>query len=91
MHEPRQWGPQGNGPSAPSTPRPLDELRMKHLKRLGLKPGASMEEIKGAWRRLAVKHHPDRAPEHRKASAEKKMREINEAYQWLLANSAEAA
>jgi DnaJ-class molecular chaperone len=51
-----------------------------------------MDDIKTAWKRLALKHHPDRATPGRRESAEKKMREINEAYQWLMTHAeAEAA
>jgi DnaJ-domain-containing protein 1 len=64
---------------------PLSDYE-RHLKTLGLAPGASSDVIKSKWRELAIKHHPDRAPEKRRAVAEKKMRSINEAYQWLLAH-----
>jgi len=45
---------------------------------LGLKKGASAEEIKKAFRKLAVKHHPDKNPGDKKA--EDRFKEINEAY-----------
>ncbi len=50
---------------------------------LGLKPGASEEEIKQAYRDLARVWHPDRfARDSRlQKKAEEKMKEINEAYQ----------
>lgn len=44
---------------------------------------ASSEEIKKAFRKLAMKYHPDRAPEWQKEEYEKKFKEINEAYQVL--------
>lgn len=44
---------------------------------LGVSRGASSEEIKQAYRKLAHKHHPD------KGGDEKKFKEINEAYQIL--------
>lgn len=49
---------------------------------LGLKKGASAEEIKKAYRKLAHQHHPDKAKGDR-GEAEKKFKEINEAYQVL--------
>ncbi|MEX1995215.1 MAG: DnaJ domain-containing protein, partial [Candidatus Saccharimonadales bacterium] len=44
---------------------------------LGVGKGASADEIKKSFRRLAVKHHPDRGGE------ETAFREINEAYEVL--------
>ena len=48
---------------------------------LGLKKGASEEEIKSAFRTMAMKYHPDRNPGD--ASAEEKFKEVNEAYSIL--------
>lgn len=45
---------------------------------LGLKKGASPEEIKKAFRKLAIKFHPDKNPGDKKA--EDRFKEINEAY-----------
>jgi molecular chaperone DnaJ len=45
---------------------------------LGVSKGASDDEIKKAYRKLAHKHHPDKA-----GGDEKKFKEINEAYQVL--------
>ena len=45
---------------------------------LGLKKGASEAEIKSAFRKLAVKYHPDKNKGDKKA--EEKFKEINEAY-----------
>ncbi len=45
---------------------------------LGLKPGASADEVKQAYRKLAKKYHPDLNPGSREA--EQMMKEINEAY-----------
>ncbi|MEK7094208.1 MAG: J domain-containing protein [Patescibacteria group bacterium] len=49
-----------------------------YYKVLGVEKGASPEEIKKAFRRLAHEHHPDKPK-----GDEKKFKEINEAYQVL--------
>lgn len=56
---------------------------------LGCRKGASIEEIKGAYRRLAKELHPDRNPgDH---SCEHRFKEINEAYDVLKDNDRRAA
>ncbi len=45
---------------------------------LGVKPGASADEIKKAYRKLAHQHHPDK-----KGGNEARFKEVNEAYQIL--------
>lgn len=49
---------------------------------LGVGRGASEKDIKSAYRKLAVKHHPDRN-QHRKDDAEAKFKELAEAYSVL--------
>jgi DnaJ-class molecular chaperone len=41
---------------------------------------ASLEDIKRAYREAALRHHPDRVPQEKKAEAEEKFKEISEAY-----------
>lgn len=50
---------------------------MNHYAVLGLMPGASDEDIKKAYRKLAQKHHPD------KGGDEAKFKEIKQAYEFL--------
>ena len=48
---------------------------------LGVSPGASMDEVKKAYKDLARKYHPDKYANNPLSElAEEKMREINEAY-----------
>ena len=48
---------------------------------LGLQKGASEAEIKSAFRKMAMKYHPDRNPDDKEA--EEKFKEVNEAYSIL--------
>lgn len=48
-----------------------------YYKILGISKTASADEIKKAFRKLAVKHHPDKNPNDK--TAEEKFKEINEA------------
>jgi len=55
---------------------------------LGLKPGATEEEIKAAYRELVKKYHPDRYQDNPLSDlAEEKIREINEAYETLMSGA----
>src|SRR6266511_4737833 len=49
-----------------------------YYKVLGLGKNATPEEIKRAYRKLAVKYHPDKNPGDK--TAEERFKEINEAY-----------
>src|SRR5690606_28574851 len=61
------------GPSVPTT-RDYYEI-------LGVEKSASEDDIKRAYRRLAMKHHPDRNPGDKEAEA--KFKEAAEAYEVL--------
>ncbi|MBU0470119.1 MAG: molecular chaperone DnaJ [Nanoarchaeota archaeon] len=50
-----------------------------YYKLLGVEKNATKEEIKKAFKKLALKYHPDRSPEDKKVEYEEKFKEINEA------------
>jgi len=54
-------------------------MAVDYYKALGVDKGASLEDIKKAYRKLALKHHPDRNPSDKKR-AEEKFKDISEAY-----------
>ncbi|MCZ6658202.1 MAG: molecular chaperone DnaJ [Gammaproteobacteria bacterium] len=56
---------------------------------LGLNRGASEDEVKKAYRRLAMKHHPDRNPDD--VHAEERFKEASEAYEMLADQEKRAA
>ncbi|QIW99729.1 hypothetical protein AMS68_005247 [Peltaster fructicola] len=47
---------------------------------LGVDKGATADQVKSAYRRQALKHHPDKAPEEDKATAHTRFQEIALAY-----------
>ena len=54
---------------------------------LGVKPGASQDEIKSAYRKLIKQYHPDQFGDNPlKNLAQEKMIEINKAYEKLTKN-----
>lgn len=55
---------------------------------LGVDKGASKADIKSAYRKLALKYHPDK---NKSADAEEKFKEINEAYEVLSDDNKKAA
>lgn len=59
----------------------MAENKRDYYEVLGLKKGASDDEIKKAFRKMAMKYHPDRNPGDK--NAEEQFKQINEAYSVL--------
>ena len=57
---------------------------------LGVKKSASLDEVKKAYREMALRYHPDRVPHEQKKEAEEKFKEISEAYAVLSDSSKRA-
>jgi DnaJ-class molecular chaperone len=50
---------------------------------LGIPRTASSSDIKRAYRKMALRHHPDKVPEKDRPNAERKFKEVAKAYEWL--------
>jgi molecular chaperone DnaJ len=57
-------------------------MKRDYYEVLDVSPGASADDLKRAYRKLAQRWHPDKNPDDR-ANAEERFKELNEAYQML--------
>jgi molecular chaperone DnaJ len=63
--------------------------KQDYYQQLGVSKSANKDDIKKAFRKLAMQYHPDRNPSNKEA--EKKFKEINEAYEVLKDDDKRAA
>ncbi|NRB74813.1 MAG: TerB family tellurite resistance protein [Verrucomicrobiales bacterium] len=86
-HEKRQRGRAQSSQSGKPRSAPASSKRSDALSRLGLKEGATREEIKAAYKRLAKVHHPDQfhgLDEEIIEAASLSFRRIRQAYEYLV-------
>ena len=59
----------------------MAENKRDYYEVLGVDKGADLDAIKKAYRKMAMKYHPDRNPDNKEA--EEKFKEVGEAYEVL--------
>ncbi|CAK9011431.1 unnamed protein product [Durusdinium trenchii] len=73
-------GNQGVGGAKRPSAAPQSSPIERYFRSLGLPKTATHDEVRKAYRKLALQHHPDKNPGQKKAAAEIKFREVAEAY-----------
>lgn len=62
------------------TEQTMPTTKRDYYEILGVRRDASVDDIKRAYRELALRHHPDRVSANQKKEAEERFKEISEAY-----------
>lgn len=78
----QSYGHSSSGQSADSNRQSSADELARAYKVLGINPSSTDDEVKKAYRKMALKHHPDRVAtlgDDVKKAAEQKFKEINEA------------
>ena len=68
----------------------MASTRERHLSALGVAKHADAPTIKKAFKKLALKHHPDRNPDN-VAEATERFKVVNEAYTYLTSTAGRSA
>ncbi len=76
------WDGSSAGPGGYDMPS-SSNMRDWAYQELELEPGASQKDIKRAYKKMGMKHHPDRASADKKDEATEKFKQIQEAYSIL--------
>ena len=71
--------PRAGGPFVPFEGKSLRMAKRDYYETLGVARGAGEDDIKKAFRKMAMEHHPDRNRHDPKSEA--RFKEVNEAYE----------